>query len=290
MRTDRRGIAKVCASVADEGQSPFNQHKLTTGGGRPCAAILPRHFLPCPFPYRTFILILSDSGLCLRSIRAGMPPNRAAMAQTPCRFFQAGYCARGDTCWYKHDASEEEINKPVASTSYGSGSGVNDRLPKGQAPRPGNKSDAPASSNATGKAAAAVVATEEHECGICFNVPKLYGLLDCSHCCTFVCISACLRSLCSDTSFLRDALSSLYELYQDLERSSHQNGGPTGQRQFDCLPSLPGQVAACRSLARLSSQRHQQRRCHRFLQGALQDHPLPQLQFERQTWPVFVWL
>ncbi|KAF8467682.1 hypothetical protein BDZ91DRAFT_121739 [Kalaharituber pfeilii] len=32
-------------------------------------------------------------------------------AEVPCRYFLAGFCARGDNCWYKHDTSDLKIKK-----------------------------------------------------------------------------------------------------------------------------------------------------------------------------------
>lgn len=78
--------------------------------------------------------------------RVNIPP-----AQLSCKFFRAGYCARGDTCWFKHEAPTSPAPvEPPDATSPAPASGASD--------------------------------DEAEPCAICFDKPETFGLMTgCNH-------------------------------------------------------------------------------------------------------------
>ncbi|KAI5789011.1 hypothetical protein EDC01DRAFT_608401, partial [Geopyxis carbonaria] len=73
---------------------------------------------------------------------------RAPRNETPCRYFIQGYCARGNTCWYRHENPKDDREKDSETATVSE--------PKLQ--------------------------EEKESCAICFDVPKYYGLMTgCDH-------------------------------------------------------------------------------------------------------------
>jgi E3 ubiquitin-protein ligase makorin len=90
-----------------------------------------------------------------------MPP-----AQVPCKFFKAGYCSRGETCWFKHEA-------PKAKAGEGEPAAAASTVP-------------------------ATAAEDEEPCAICFDKPETYGLMTgCDHvfCLSKLCLSLSIKFL-----------------------------------------------------------------------------------------------
>lgn len=100
---------------------------------------------------------------------------RPAYAATrPCNWYMAGYCLRGDNCWFSHDRAV------IEGRSRGSG-GAED----GMTPSPGEANGELTSSTADATTASAhhnnnasdEDDNEDHKCAICFEVPSTFGLL-----------------------------------------------------------------------------------------------------------------
>ncbi|KDN39518.1 hypothetical protein K437DRAFT_259009 [Tilletiaria anomala UBC 951] len=96
-------------------------------------------------------------------------------AQRPCKWFQAGYCRRGQECWFAH------ISSPEGSNPEGQNAQI-------QASRSGaKKASEPAACTSSSEAvkqgiASNKVAEDGPICGICLEVPSSFGLLEkCSH-------------------------------------------------------------------------------------------------------------
>ncbi|KAA8913785.1 hypothetical protein FN846DRAFT_928630 [Sphaerosporella brunnea] len=75
-------------------------------------------------------------------------------AQTPCKFFKAGYCSRGEKCWFEHEAPKEKTAKVDTHATV-----------------------------------AAETSKDEEPCAICFEKPETYGLMTgCDHVFCLTCI------------------------------------------------------------------------------------------------------
>ncbi|KAF9106128.1 hypothetical protein BGX27_009291 [Mortierella sp. AM989] len=97
----------------------------------------------------------------------------AYAASRPCHWYMAGYCLRGDSCWFSHDRSaingsrreivdlsdEDETTTGVARQPHESHEDNNDEE------------------------------DEDQKCAICFEIPKTFGLLvSCNHAFCLTCI------------------------------------------------------------------------------------------------------
>lgn len=99
----------------------------------------------------------------------------AYAASRPCNWYMAGYCLRGDNCWFSHDRAV------IEGRSRGSG-GAED----GTMTSPGEANGELTSSTADVTTASAnnnnnnisdEDDNEDHKCAICFEVPSTFGLL-----------------------------------------------------------------------------------------------------------------
>ncbi|KAG9061677.1 hypothetical protein KI688_007258 [Linnemannia hyalina] len=97
----------------------------------------------------------------------------AYAASRPCNWYMAGYCLRGDNCWFSHDRAV------IEGRSRGNG-GRED----GMTTSPGEVNGELTSSTADATAASARNNSnsgeddnEDHKCAICLEVPSTFGLL-----------------------------------------------------------------------------------------------------------------
>lgn len=67
----------------------------------------------------------------------------------PCRWYMAGYCLRGDQCWFSHDLSSSHSPDGVSSNFF------QDEAASSSAPRH----------------------EDDRKCAICLEVPTTFGLL-----------------------------------------------------------------------------------------------------------------
>lgn len=98
----------------------------------------------------------------------------AYAASRPCNWYMAGYCLRGDNCWFSHDRAV------IEGRSRGSGSGgVEDitTTSPGQANSEITSSTADAMTNNADNSKSDEDENEDHKCAICFEVPSTFGLL-----------------------------------------------------------------------------------------------------------------
>ncbi|KAG0068246.1 hypothetical protein BGZ89_005015 [Linnemannia elongata] len=111
----------------------------------------------------------------------------AYAASRPCNWYMAGYCLRGDSCWFSHDRAV------IEGRSRGNDSGTED----GATTSPGEANGELTSSTADATTASAhnnnnnndEGDSEDHKCAICFEVPSTFGLLvSCNHAFCLTCI------------------------------------------------------------------------------------------------------
>lgn len=92
------------------------------------------------------------------------PPARAGpqKLRKPCKYFQTGYCARDDKCWYTHDLSNAPscfVADMAAAAAHGTAASSSVEHGQAQAHGP-----------------------ERPACSICYESPSTYGLLSgCDH-------------------------------------------------------------------------------------------------------------
>ncbi|KAF9131479.1 hypothetical protein BGX30_013088 [Mortierella sp. GBA39] len=107
-------------------------------------------------------------------------------ASRPCNWYMAGYCFRGDNCWFSHDRAV------IEGRSQGNGGGAED----GITTSPGEANGELTSSTADATTASArnnnnsgEDDNEDHKCAICLEVPSTFGLLvSCNHAFCLTCI------------------------------------------------------------------------------------------------------
>ncbi|KAF9339652.1 hypothetical protein BGZ91_005198 [Linnemannia elongata] len=100
----------------------------------------------------------------------------AYAASRPCNWYMAGYCLRGDSCWFSHDRAV------IEGRSRGNDGGAED----GATTSPGEANGELTSSTADETTASAhnnnnnndEGDSEDHKCAICFEVPSTFGLLE----------------------------------------------------------------------------------------------------------------
>ncbi|KAG0047365.1 hypothetical protein BGZ83_007567 [Gryganskiella cystojenkinii] len=99
-------------------------------------------------------------------------PNYAE--QTPCRWYMAGYCRRGEACWFSHD-------RAVINAAYrGDFDGGDDYEYDDEHTGGGLvRSETTATTTANGDATGTGVEEEDMKCAICFEIPSTFGLLEC---------------------------------------------------------------------------------------------------------------
>ncbi|GJJ73539.1 E3 ubiquitin-protein ligase makorin [Entomortierella parvispora] len=100
---------------------------------------------------------------------------RPTFAQmTPCRWYLAGYCCRGEACWFSHD-------RAVIGTALGGE----------YRSRDGEDSESlyPDAAENASVSAAPALEEDDMKCAICFEIPSTFGLLaSCNHAFCLECI------------------------------------------------------------------------------------------------------
>ncbi|KAG0271581.1 hypothetical protein BGZ95_000593 [Linnemannia exigua] len=107
--------------------------------------------------------VLSSSSSSPSSSSSTRPAYAAAR---PCNWYMAGYCLRGDNCWFSHDRAVIE--------GRSRGGSAEEAVAPGQA---GNEltsttADANPNGNSNGEDE-----NEDQKCAICFEIPSTFGLL-----------------------------------------------------------------------------------------------------------------
>ncbi|KAI8361209.1 hypothetical protein B0O80DRAFT_152820 [Mortierella sp. GBAus27b] len=115
---------------------------------------------------RTGLASSSTTATAAASSSSSSSSYRPALAGTrPCRWYMAGYCHRGESCWFSHDRGL------ISAATRG------------------NEIDFAPSENNDTESVTQENDDDDNKCAICFDVPKTFGLLvSCNHAFCLECI------------------------------------------------------------------------------------------------------
>ncbi|OJD22940.1 hypothetical protein ACJ73_05707 [Blastomyces percursus] len=123
-------------------------------------------------------------------LTAPAPRTRLPAGQVDCKWWKRGHCFRGRECYFRHDDALAGVDKPARRSAAAGVTTVNTSA-EAAAAGPSVSSEPTASQAPPSTANSPKLENAEEPCGICMEIPTVFGLLvNCDH---VFCLS-CIRS------------------------------------------------------------------------------------------------